>query len=135
MKHTLTTVKVGEFVDSSDPPGSYAACREFVESPRGMAKIADVVAHGCALPFSLWASAWRLGNGSRIDAQALARIPVAKVYDDVLGDPEFLPSISLDAQLRPLLGVEGGCHLAIRAKNRGARRVSGTLICETASWD
>jgi hypothetical protein len=97
MGHTLDKVKVGDFVDSSDPPASYAACREFVRSPQGMAKIADVVAHGCALLFSLWASAWRLGSGSRIDAQALADIPAAGLYDDVLYDPEFLPSISLKA--------------------------------------
>lgn len=95
MTHTLALVNVGELVENRDPSAAYRACREFITSPQGVAKIADVVAHGCALLCSLWKSAWRQGSGNRFTSQSLAALPVAQVYDKVLYDPKFLPSLSL----------------------------------------
>jgi len=95
MKQTLTTVDVGKLVVSDNPPASYRNCRELIASPDGRKKIAGLVAHACELLFSLWSGAWREGDGDHLNSSKIAGLEAGKLYDEVLGEPEFLPSISL----------------------------------------
>ncbi len=58
-------------------------------------KIAEVVADVCGRLLSLWQSAWRLVDGDHINRSAGKYLKVLGLYDKVLNQKDFLPSILL----------------------------------------
>ncbi len=55
----------------------------------------EVVADGCGLLLSLWQSAWCLVDGDHINRNAGKNLKVLGLYDKVLNQKGFLPSIPL----------------------------------------
>jgi hypothetical protein len=96
MTHTLKTVPIADWVVGYGPDESMRKCREFAESQKGRAKIADCVARAFHLLNSLWISAWRQGGGARIPARRLARFDVSGIAEELLNRPAFIPSRSLE---------------------------------------